>query len=148
MATKLSKNFTLEELIKSPTAKAKKIDNTPSKEVVQNLTKLAQNILQPIRDKFGAQIVVTSGYRSLLLNKAVGGSPTSQHCKGEAADIRTKSDEPIDNQALFNLIKRMIEERKIIVGQLIDEYGYNWVHVSLPTNKHKNEVLHIKKYNK
>ena len=149
MATKLSKNFTLEELINSPTAKAKKINNKPNKEVIENLTNLAQNVLQPIRDKFGAQIIVTSGYRSKELNKAVGGSPTSQHCLGQAADIRTKSDEPIDNRALFNLIKRMIEEGKIIVGQLIWEYGSNngpdWIHVSNPSNKHKNQVLRIKR---
>lgn len=149
MSIKLSKNFTLEELINSPTAKAKKINNKPNKEVTENLTKLVTNILQPIRDKWNAPIVITSGYRSVELNKAVGGSPTSQHRTGDAADIRTKSDEEIDNLALFNMIKRMIEEGKIIVGQLIWEYGSNngpdWIHVSNPSNKHKNQVLRIKR---
>ena len=147
--TKLSKNFTLEELINSPTAKSKKINNKPNKEVIENLTNLAQNILQPIRDKWNAPIVITSGYRSVELNKAVGGSPTSQHRTGDAADIRTKSDEEIDNLALFNMIKRMIEEAKIVVGQLIWQYGTkngpDWIHVSNPSNKHKNQVLRIKR---
>ena len=145
MATQLTKNFTLEELTKSTMAKKYKIDNTPDKNSILNLEKLAKTILQPIRDKFNSPIYVTSGYRSLLLNKKVGGSPTSQHCKGEAADLKTKTDSVDDNRALFNLIKRMIEEGKLTVGQLIDEYSYDWIHVSLPTNRHKNEVLHIKK---
>lgn len=145
MATQLTKNFTLEELTKSTMAKKYKIDNKPDKNSILNLEKLAKTILQPIRDKFNAPIYVTSGYRSLLLNKKVGGSPTSQHLRGEAADLKTKSDSIDDNRALFNLIKRMIEEGKLTVGQLIDEYSYDWIHVSLPTNRHKNEVLHIRK---
>lgn len=148
MATQLTKNFTLEELIKSPMAKKYKIDNTPNEEAVKNLTKLAQNILQPIRDKFGAPIVVTSGYRSPLLNKSIGGSPTSQHKTGNASDIRTKSDSLVDNRALFNLVKKMIEEGKIVVGQLIWEYGNNdgpdWLHISNPDARHRNQVLRLK----
>lgn len=148
MATQLTKNFTLEELTKSTMAKKYKIDNKPDEEVVKNLTKLAQNILQPIRDKFGAPIVVTSGYRSPSLNKAVGGSPTSQHKTGNASDIRTKSDSLVDNRALFNLVKKMIEEGKIVVGQLIWEYGNNdgpdWLHISNPDARHRNQVLRLK----
>jgi len=79
------------------------------------------------------------------LNNAVGGAKSSQHCKGEAADIRSVSDSIQDNKELFNLILNMINKGEIKVGQLIDEYGYNWVHVSLPrVGKVNNQILHIK----
>lgn len=142
---KFSKNFTYEELIQSATARRLKINNTPSKEQKAKLKTLAETILQPIRDKYGKPLIVTSGFRCEKLNVAVGGSKTSQHCKGEAADIRTVSDSVADNKALFNLILEMINKGEIKVGQLIDEYGYNWVHVSLPRqNKQNNQILHIK----
>ena len=105
---------------------------------------LSTKILQPIRNVYGKPIVISSGYRCTKLNKAVGGVSTSQHCKGEAADIRTISDSIADNKGLFDLIKKMINNKQIEVGQLIDEHNYNWIHISLPNNKHKNEVLHVK----
>ena len=142
---KFSKNFTYEELIQSATARRLKINNTPSKVQKESLRKLAETILQPIRDKYGKPLIVTSGFRCEKLNKAIGGSKTSQHCKGEAADIRSVSDSVADNKALFDLILQMINKGEIKVGQLIDEYGYNWVHVSLPRqNKTNNQILHIK----
>ena len=76
---KLSKNFTYEEMINSATAKRLNIDNTPSEKELECLKQLCQNILQPIRDKRGSALTVTSGYRCEKLNKIVGGSPTSQH---------------------------------------------------------------------
>lgn len=142
---KFSNNFTYEELIKSPTAKRLKINNTPNGQQYKQLKKLAIDILQPIRDKYGKPLVVTSGFRCEKLNKAVGGAKTSQHCKGEAADIHTVSDTIEDNKKLFNLILDMIKNGELIVGQLIDEYNYNWVHVSLPrVGKQNNQILHIK----
>lgn len=142
---KLSKNFTYEELVKSATASRLKIDNTPNKEQHDNLKKLAETVLQPIRDKYGKPLIVSSGFRCEKLNKAVGGAKSSQHCKGEAADIRTVSDSIADNKALFNFILEMINKGEIKVGQLIDEYGYNWIHVSLPrVGKMNNQILHIR----
>lgn len=142
---KFSNNFTYEELIKSPTANRLKINNTPNSQQYKQLKKLAIDILQPIRDKFGEPLIVTSGFRCEKLNKAVGGSKTSQHCKGEAADIHTVSDTIKDNKKLFDLILDMIKKGEITVGQLIDEYNYNWVHVSLPrVGKQNNQILHIK----
>ena len=99
---KFSKNFTYEELVNSATAKRLKIDNTPNEEQKEKLKRLAVEILQPIRDKYGKPIVVTSGFRCAKLNNAVGGAKTSQHCKGEAADIRSVSDTRKDNFELFN----------------------------------------------
>lgn len=141
---KLSYNFTLNELTKSPTAKRLGINNEPSEQELKQLMALCEKILQPIRDEYGEPIVVSSGFRCSKLNKAVGGSPTSQHVKGEAADIHTVSDTVPQNRELFNLIKKMVNDGKIVVGQLINEYNYNWIHVSLPDAKHKNQILNIK----
>ena len=141
---KITANFTFDELIYSPTANRLGIDNTPDKETKEKLIRLAKEILQPIRSKWGSAIVVTSAYRCEALNKAVGGSRTSQHRLGEAADIKVGS--KAQNKALFNLIQKMVSNGELKVGQLIDEYGYSWVHVSLPrTNgKPNNQVLHLK----
>lgn len=141
---KLTDNFTLEELIKSSTATKLNIDNNPTEEITSNLLELSTKILQPIRNVYGKPIVISSGYRCTKLNKAVGGVSTSQHVKGEAADIHTVYDTVQHNKELFKLIEKMVKDGKIIVGQLIDEYNYNWIHVSLPNSKHKNQILHIK----
>ena len=141
---KITANFTFDELIYSPTANRLGIDNTPDKETKEKLIRLAKEILQPIRNKWGSAIVVTSAYRCEALNKAVGGSKTSQHRLGEAADIKVGS--KAQNKALFNLIQKMVNNGELKVGQLIDEYNYSWVHVSLPrTNgKPNNQILHLK----
>ncbi len=143
MATKLSQNFSLEELVASSTAKAKKIDNTPTPEVKANLEKLCKTVLQPIRNKYGRAITITSGYRCPKLNAAIGGVKTSQHVTGCAADIKCTG---TSKAVLFNLIKDMIEKGEIKVGQLIWEYGTkkepNWIHVSLPYSK-VNQILYL-----
>lgn len=135
----ITTNFTLEELYKSNTASKLGINNVPNKDVSSNLMILAVKILQPLREAYGKPITVTSGYRSFELNKAVKGSSTSQHLKGEAADLVTDN-----NKKLFEVAKRLIDEGKIKVGQLIDEYNYKWIHISLPNNKHNNQILHLK----
>lgn len=138
---KLTKNFTLGEMTNSPTARRLKISNEPSKKETEALKKLCTDILQPIRDKYGMPIVVTSGFRCPELNKAVGGVPTSQHLKGEAADISVGGRE--QNKKLFYIIFEMIINKEIKVGQLIDEYDFRWLHISLPYKK-VNDVLHIR----
>ena len=120
------KYFTIKELSRSATAAAEKIDNTPSQAVVDKLTALIENVLDPLREAWGAPIIVTSGYRSPALNRAVKGAPTSQHVLGEAADIHTVSDTKEDNKKLYELIKKL----KLPVDQCINEYDYNWIHVS------------------
>lgn len=138
-----TKNFTYEELIASSTAKRLKLDNTPTQQQKTNLKKLAIEILQPIRDAWGSSIVVTSGFRAVKVNKAVGGSPISQHCSGSAADLKVGG--VAQNKKLFELITRLIKENKIKVGQLINEYNYSWIHVSLPReNKKNNQIFAIK----
>jgi len=124
------KYFTIKELIKSTTATAKKIDNTPTKEVEDNLTKLVDKILDPLREAYGKPIKVNSGYRCPKLNRAVGGSATSQHVLGQAADITGGSKS--ENKILFDLIKSL----KLPFDQLIWENGGVWVHVSFgPRNR-------------
>lgn len=133
------KYFTIQELTKSATASRRGINNIPDEIVKMNLTLLVENILDPLREAWGAPIIVTSGYRCGRLNKAVGGAAKSQHMYGQAADIRTVSDKPSDNKKLFDLIR----ELKLPYDQLIDEYNYNWVHVSYgPRNR--RQILHIK----
>ena len=97
---RLSKNFTLKELIESNTALRLGIDNTPSKEGIWKLTLLATNLLQPIRNELGP-LRVTSGYRSPELNKAIGGSTKSQHCKCQAVDLQFVKLNKIDNIKIF-----------------------------------------------
>lgn len=138
-----TKNFSYDELIASSTAKRLGIDNTPSYDEKERLRQLAIDVLQPIRDSWKGVIVVNSGYRSEALNKAVGGVKTSQHCKGEAADIKVGGKDK--NKKLFNHIYKLISTGEIKVGQLIDEYNYQWIHVSLPRkDKQNNQILHIK----
>ena len=99
------KYFTIKELCKSSTAIEKGIDITPNSEIVNNLKRLVEYILDPLRERYGKPIIVNSGYRCPALNKAVNGSKTSQHVKGLAADITAGS--PAKNKILFNLIQEL-----------------------------------------
>lgn len=138
---KITDNFSLEEFTKSTTAIANNIDNTPTAYEKENIIRLVREILQPIRDKYGKAITVTSGYRSPVLNRYVKGSSTSQHLKGEAADITS-----LDNKKLWDIIVDMINNNEITVGQLIWEKGTkkcpSWIHISLPYRK-TNEILYL-----
>lgn len=131
------KYFTISELTKSSTAKAFNIDNTPTPEVVDNLEYLIDNLLDPIREAWGKPIYINSGYRCEELNKIVKGVKKSQHLKGQAADITTKSIE--GNKQLFDLIRT----GGFIFDQLIDEAKYTWVHVSYNHQKNRRQILHL-----
>lgn len=128
--------FTNNELTESGTAKRLGIKNEPTKEQWINLFAIRDNILNPLREKFGKPIIITSGFRSSELNKAVGGKPTSQHTKGEAVDI-TAIDKA-DNKELFELCKTLDFD------QLLNEHDYSWIHVSYRKSGNRNQVLHIK----
>lgn len=114
--------FTNNELTDSTTAKRLRIKNEPNKEQWMNLFAIRDNVLNPLREKFGKPIRITSGFRTPELNKAVGGKPTSQHTKGEAVDI-TAIDKA-DNKELFELCKTLDFD------QLIDESNLAWIHIS------------------
>lgn len=140
-------NFTINELTKSAAAKNLGIDNTPNLEIKNNLWRLIKEVLQPIRDAWGQPIIVTSGYRCQKLNRAIGGAINSDHVYGCAADIHTVTDTRDDNKKLFDLIIKLKDEGVITCRQIIDEYNYNWIHVSINNNYNKykeNQILHIK----
>jgi len=133
---KLSRNFTLEELVYSYTADKEGIDNTPSNEVIANLTTLVQMVLQPARDFAGRPITIGSGYRSDELNDSIGGAEDSQHTYGMAADIETE-----DLREIFNFIKDYLE-----FDQMIWEFGNedqpDWIHVSyVESEMNRNQIL-------
>ena len=130
------KYFTIKELCKSSTATQKRIDNSPNQDIVNNLELLVDNVLDPLRERYGKPIIVNSGYRCPALNKAVKGSKTSSHMKGLAADITVGS--PSKNKILFNLIKDM----DLPYDQLIDESNYSWIHVSY-AQKPRKQILHL-----
>jgi len=125
----LSKNLSLKETIKSNTATRRGIDNTPSQWEINNLTSVADNIFQPIRDHFGVPIGVTSGFRCKELNRAIGGSKYSQHMIGEALDLDADIFGKITNADIFNYVRKNLEW-----DQMIWEFGNdeepNWVHIS------------------
>lgn len=118
------KYFTIHELTRSATADRKGIDNTPSQQVIENLTALVDNVLDPLREAWGKPIHVNSGFRCPELNRAVGGVPSSQHMKGEAADITAGSQAL--NQKLYILLKNL----NLPVDQAINEHDFMWIHVS------------------
>lgn len=125
------KYFSIRELTKSATATRLGIDNTAKGAVLASLTTLINCVLDPLRERWGAPIVVTSGYRCAALNKVVGGAASSQHTKGEAADIRSLSDSRADNMRLL----RLLLGSDIEFDQVICEYPDNdgrpdWIHVS------------------
>ncbi len=131
------KYFTIHELTQSDTALQKGIDNTPQPAIKVKLTSLINNLLDPIREAWGSPISVNSGYRCPVLNKAVGGVSTSQHQKGEAADITVGS--PELNRQLFDLIAK----GDFDFDQLIDESNYSWVHISYSAGKNRHAILHL-----
>lgn len=142
----LSKNLVLAEVMRSETAKRKGISNMPTPEHIENFKRLAENVFQPIRDHFGKPIHISSGYRSDALNKAIGGSKTSQHCTGEAIDIDMDGTD-ITNAQVFNYIKDNLE-----FDQLIWEFGTStnpdWVHVSYEsTGRQRKQILRAVKKN-
>ena len=132
--------FSFSELTFSSKARELHIDNTPfSYEVADNLANLTENLLDPIRDAWGKPLHVNSGYRCPALNKAVGGKPTSQHLKGEAADITAGS--KAENKRLFEMIK----ESGLVYDQLINEYNYSWIHISLKRDgENRKQIVVVK----
>jgi zinc D-Ala-D-Ala carboxypeptidase len=128
---KIGKYLTLQECIKSNTAIRKGIDNTPQGKEVSAMIKLCAWIYDPLCEQYNCKIPITSFYRSVQLNKAIGGSTTSQHCKGEAIDLDCDTlTSGLSNKIIFNYIKN-----NLTFDQLIWEFGDdnnpNWVHCSV-----------------
>lgn len=137
---KISKNFTLEELTASATAKAKGISNNPGQTDLVNLCGLVHNVLQPLRNWWGKEVKIGSGYRSLALNRAVGGVSNSQHMKGEAADLCIDGDIQ-KGKSWFQFIKQHCEFDQLI-WEKNPKTGAYWVHVSYRCDgKNRKQVI-------
>jgi hypothetical protein len=142
MSNNLSEHFTLKELIDSDEAVRMGIDNTPTDLIIENLKRLA-NKLEEVRLLIDAPIIISSGYRCEVLNRAVKGQPSSQHMGGCAADFKVKNIEA-------NMVMQSIFESDIKYDQLILEYD-RWVHISVPNfpdAKCRMEALIINKNGK
>lgn len=127
MSTRISKNFTLEELRDSVTAKRLGIINAPGVDEVCAMCALVHHILQPLRTAMGEPIKIGSGYRCPQLNKAVGGASNSQHMRGEAADLCIDGD-IAKGKRWFQWIKSHCEFDQLILEH--NSKGSYWVHVS------------------
>lgn len=136
---KLSNHLTLAEMIRSDSAKRLGISNQPLPEHLDNMKILAVNVFEPIREHFGVPIYISSGYRSEALNKAIKGSKSSQHCKGQAMDIDMDGSGLISNADVFIFIRSSLQ-----FDQLIWEFGDtnnpDWVHVSY-VERNRGQVL-------
>jgi hypothetical protein len=144
MSDRLSQFVTLAEAIKSDTAVRLQIDNLPTADVRLNMEHVAKNVFDRVRAHFNMPIAITSFYRSFALNKAIGGSNTSQHCFGEAIDIDGDKLGGVANSAIFHYIKENLD-----FDQLIWEFGTanepDWVHVSLKRSLNRRQILRAQK---
>ena len=142
------KNFELYEFIESDVAKRRNIDNTPSFDIVEHLEELVEKFLQPLRNAIGLPIHVNSGYRCQRLNTAVGGSSTSAHLIGYAADITC----PLMAFSKFvNYVKTWVAKNNIKFDQLIIETdktsGATWLHIGLKNKagQQRCQILNMEK---
>ena len=120
----LSDHLTLTEMTRSQTALRKGLDNTPPPDAMRRMEILAREVFEPVRALLGVPLQVNSGYRSAVLNRAVGGSKTSAHMTGDAVDIVPLGMEKL---AAFDMIRRS----PILFDQLIEECGPDgWIHIA------------------
>jgi zinc D-Ala-D-Ala carboxypeptidase len=136
---KLTENFTLSEMIKSETALRHGLDNTPGDTEIANLKRLAENVLQPVRNNYKRGVKVNSGYRAPNVNAAVGGSKTSDHCRGQAADIEIPG---VANAELAEWIAKNLKFTQLILEFYtpgVPDSG--WVHVSYDPANLKCQVM-------
>ncbi len=140
----LTANFTLSEMVKSETALRHGMDNTPGEVEIENLKRLCEQVLQPVRNHFKTGVKVNSGFRHPEVNAKVGGSKTSDHCKGQAADIEIPG---IPNADLAIWIMDNLQYTQLILEFYtpgIPDSG--WVHVSYdPANLKKQNLTAVKK---
>jgi len=133
---RLSKNFVLSEITRSNTAKRLGISNEPTKEHLENIQRLISNLIQPMRDELGP-IRITSGYRSKALNRTIGGSSKSQHCKAEALDLQFWIEGKMNNKAIYEWVLNS----ELEFDQMINEFDFAWIHISLKKKGNRKQVL-------
>ncbi len=132
----ISKHITYSEATVSQTALQKKIPNIPNSETLKKMKVVATKCFEPLREWYGKPIHINSFFRSISLNKAVGGAKNSQHTLGEAIDI--SGGNKVENKKIFDWAKENLE-----FDQLINEYDYTWVHVSYRSLGNRNQILNI-----
>ena len=136
---RLSQNFTLAEMIKSQTAERKAINNNPNEDNIENLQRLCEHILQPVRDHFGKVVSVSSGFRSPELCVAIGSSTTSQHASGQAADFEIYG---VSNKELADYIADNLDFDQLILEFWKEgEPNSGWVHCSYKEGSNRKQVL-------
>ncbi len=133
-----TKNFSLQELLLTSNRKFDDEQYNPPAEIIENLRALCINVLQPLRDALGTPVNLNSGYRCPSLNRAIGGAKNSQHMTGQAADI---VDFTNGNEYLFE----KINELNLPFDQMIDEFGFRWVHVSYDPSRNRKQILQAQK---
>ena len=139
----LSKNLSLNEVVKSNTALRRGIDNTPTEEHLKNLKYVAEKVFQPIREHFGVPIYISSGYRSQELNEAIGGSPRSFHSHGLALDLdQDGRNKGVSNADVFYFIKNNLQFTELI-WEFGDENNPNWVHVAIAPGREDEKKIKI-----
>ena len=132
MSMRLSKNFTLNEFLLSQTAERNGIDMTPTPLVLHNIKTLVETVLQPLSDIVNVPIYISSGYRPHELNSLIGGSLTSAHKTGSAADFTVSGMSPFD-------VCELIVRQRLPYDQLIHEFG-KWVHVGIADNLRRENL--------
>ena len=135
----LTPHFKLSEFTKSSTATARKIGNTPSEQVISNLKLLCEQVLEPLREYFNCPIIISSGYRSPALNKAVGGVANSQHMTGEAADIHIP-DETTGKRWFLWMMDNLKFDQLIWEKSTPSSTRY-WIHVSFSKTRCRQQVI-------
>jgi zinc D-Ala-D-Ala carboxypeptidase len=135
----LTTNFTLAEMTKSETALRHDMDNTPGEKEIGNLKLLCEKVLQPVRDHYGKGVKVNSGFRHPDVNAKVGGSKTSDHCRGQAADIEIPG---VANAELAEWIRDNLDFQQLILEYYqVGVPDSGWVHVSFVAEDNKKQVL-------
>ena len=136
----ISKNISYKEGVYSNTAIRRGIDNVPNEDQLSNMKLLAEKVFQPLREWVGKPIKINSFFRSPELNKAIGGSGKSQHCKGQAIDIDDTFGY-VSNAEMYHWIKENLDFDQMI-WEFGDDDNPNWVHVSyVSPEKNRNRCL-------
>jgi uncharacterized protein YcbK (DUF882 family) len=138
----ISKHISIEEATFSQKAIDNKISNLPNDEQLENMQYVAENLFEKVRNWYGKPIRINSFFRCAEVNKLVGGSGTSQHCKGQAIDISAGS--KVENKKLFEYIKSSGLEFDQLIYEYGDSTGPQWVHISLKKTGNRKQILHIK----
>ena len=140
----ISEHVSYKEGVYSTTATRRGIDNVPNDEQLANMGLIAEKIFEPLRKYVGGPVKINSFFRSVKLNKAIGGSNRSQHCKGQAIDIDDTFG-VVANSDMYNYIKNNLDFDQLI-WEFGDDDNPNWVHVSYVSKEdNRNRCLRASK---